>query len=232
MNRLLRFDFFAAAAPYLSWMVILFALGASSVNGYALRTIVSLVLLVVSWYYFKKREPLETGCSHLVNTSLFSRSFYGVIFGVAVAVFWILPEYSSLYRHWCIIGDVPAPSDPQTSPFSPENCGNMMTFVRLFGSAFVIAPAEELFFRSYLYRRLQAADWRNVSVQKFDLSAFLWMVGLFALEHNRIAAAVVAGAVYGLVFMRWGLFSAILAHVVTNLLLAIYVLKTGAWAFW
>ena len=107
-----------------------------------------------------------------------------------------------------------------------------MTWFRLFGSAFVIAPAEELFFRSFLYRRLQSPEWRDDSLRRFDMSAFLWMAGLFALEHNRIVAAVVAGAAYGIVYIRRGIGAAIIAHVVTNLVLALYVIKTGAWAFW
>ena len=41
-----------------------------------------------------------------------------------------------------------------------------------------------------------------------------------------------AGAVYGLLAIRKGLASAIIAHVVTNLTLAIYVIRLSAWSFW
>ncbi len=213
-------------------MALMFAFGTSSAAGYALRTGASLLLLLVCWYYFSKRERLEARSPELLRRGIFSRALIGVFWGVIVAVLWIAPEYSSLYRQWCIIGDVPAPSDAQSSPFNPAVCGHAMALVRLFGSAFVIAPAEELFFRSFLYRRLQSEDWRSVDARRFDLSAFLWTAGLFALEHNRIVAALAAGAVYGVVYMRSGLLPAIIAHVVTNLLLAVYVLMTGAWAFW
>jgi CAAX prenyl protease-like protein len=104
--------------------------------------------------------------------------------------------------------------------------------LRLIGSAFVIAPAEELFFRAYLYRRLQSEEWRSVDRRRFDWSAFLWTTGLFAVEHNRIVAAVMAGVFYLFVYRRYGLFAAALAHVVTNLLLALFVLYSGAWSFW
>jgi CAAX prenyl protease-like protein len=100
------------------------------------------------------------------------------------------------------------------------------------GSAFVIAPAEELFFRAFLYRRLQSDDWCKVDRKHFDLSAFLWTTGLFAVEHNRIAAAVMAGVFYLFAYRRYGMFAAALAHVVTNLLLALFVLYSGVWSFW
>ncbi len=67
---------------------------------------------------------------------------------------------------------------------------------------------------------------------RFDASAFLWTVGLFALEHNRWLAGALAGALYGWVALRKGLWAAILAHVVTNLVLALYVIESGEWAFW
>jgi hypothetical protein len=58
------------------------------------------------------------------------------------------------------------------------------------------------------------------------------MVFLFTLEHDRPLAAAIAGAAYGLAAVRFGLASAIVAHITTNLLLAIYVIHQGAWAFW
>jgi CAAX prenyl protease-like protein len=58
------------------------------------------------------------------------------------------------------------------------------------------------------------------------------MTGLFALEHDRWFAGALAGAVYGLVYIRRGLAAAILAHVVTNFLLGLYVIDRGAWGLW
>ena len=80
---------------------------------------------------------------------------------------------------------------------------------------------------------LQRSDWTKVDPARFDLSAFLWMVSLFALEHHtRLAAGAMAGAVYGLVAIRRGIGAAVVAHVVTNLLLGLYVIHTGQWNFW
>ena len=157
----------------------------------------------------------------------------GLLAGVLVAVLWIVPEISPFYRMWFCwpLGSLPtASTDP--SPYDPAVCGWTLTIAKLVGSAFVIAPVEEVFFRSFLYRWLQKRDFLSIPLARFNLSAFLWMVFLFTLEHDRPLAAALAGAVYGFTAIRWGLASAIIAHVTTNMLLALHVIFSGAWAFW
>ena len=67
---------------------------------------------------------------------------------------------------------------------------------------------------------------------RFDLSAFLWTVLLFTLEHDRPVAAALTGVIYGLLAIRFGLGAAITAHVTTNLLLGLHVIYHNAWQFW
>ena len=157
----------------------------------------------------------------------------GLLAGVVVTVLWIVPETSSFYRTWFCwpLGSLPAASsDP--SPYDPTVCGWALTIAKLVGSAFVIAPVEEVFFRSFLYRWLQKRDFLSIPLSRFNLSAFLWMVFLFTLEHDRPLAAALAGALYGLVAIRFGLASAIVAHITTNLLLALHVIFSRSWSFW
>ena len=160
----------------------------------------------------------------------------GLLVGVAVGVLWIVPEQWAWYRETSLmklVGLAPATAAEAASPYDPAVCGWPLTLVRLAGSAFVIAPIEEIFFRSFLYRRLQSRDWTNVPLNRFDLSAFLWMVGLFALEHDtRLLAGAMAGAFYGWLAIRRGLGAAIVAHVTTNLGLGIFVIVTQQWGFW
>ena len=149
-----------------------------------------------------------------------------------VCALWIAPEYSTWYRTWLEMPLGVPPPAPGPSPYEPSVCGWPLTIVKLVGSAFVIAPVEEVFFRSFLYRRLQAEDFRAVPLSRFDLSSFLWMVFLFTLEHDRPVVAAMAGAAYGLLAIRFGLGSAIVAHVVTNLALGLHVIYWGEWWFW
>ena len=161
------------------------------------------------------------------------RLFLGLLMGVLVTVIWIVPEGSDFYRTWCCRPDGSLPRAPAgPSPFEPAACGWPLTIARLVGSAFVIAPVEEGFFRSFLYRWLQKCDFRAVPLSRFDLSAFLWTLSLFALGHDRLLVAAVTGALYGFTAIRWGLASAVAAHVTTNLLLALHVIFSRAWSFW
>ena len=221
-----------AVSPFAIWMAMMFALPSSSAWAYALRTLASFIALVAAGIYFLRTKRLEPHILTCADKSFAVKLFWGLFIGVIVTFLWIAPEYFLFYRKWCILGDVPSPLQEQTSPYDPNVCGWPLTVLRLIGSAFVIAPAEELFFRAYLYRRLQSEEWRSVDRRRFDWSAFLWTTGLFAVEHNRIIAAVMAGVFYLLVYRRCGLFAATLAHVVTNLLLALFVLYSGAWSFW
>ena len=155
----------------------------------------------------------------------------GLIAGLAVCALWIAPEYSAWYRTWLElpIGEIPPAA---ASPYDPSVCGWPLTIAKLLGSAFVIAPAEEVFFRSFLYRRLQQRDFLAVPLSRFDLSAFMWTVFIFTLEHDRPVVAALAGAAYGAIAIRFGLGSAIVAHVVTNLALGLHVIYRGEWWFW
>lgn len=209
-----------AAAPYLAWMALMFALPATAVS-YAVRGGIAAVALFAA---------CMAGSFGRVEPRFALRMLVGVAAGLLVLALWVCPEQFEWYRRFCVLGGGAELAGP--SPYDPADCGWPLTLARLAGSAFVIAPAEELFFRSFLYRRLQSADWTAVDPRRFDLSAFCWTVGLFALEHDRIVAGAAAGAIYGLVAMRGGLGAAVTAHVVTNLALGIYVVKTGAWAFW
>lgn len=161
-----------------------------------------------------------------------SRILVGVVAGLAVCALWIAPEYSAWYRTWLEIPFGEPPPPPAPSPYEPSVCGWPLTIAKLIGSAFVIAPVEEVFFRSFLYRRLQRRDFRSVPLSHFDLSAFLWTVFIFTLEHDRPVVAAAAGAAYGFLAVRFGLGSAIAAHVVTNLALGLHVMYHGEWWFW
>jgi membrane protease YdiL (CAAX protease family) len=56
---------------------------------------------------------------------------------------------------------------------------------------------------------------------------------LFGAMHSRLIAGTLTGALYLLCYRRRGeLADAILAHAITNALIAAYVLTTGTWALW
>ena len=216
----------ASIIPYVVWMVLMAALP-STAAAYAIRSFATLATAAVCYGYVWKRPETQDILSNGQTVKLSNRqTIYAVLAGVVVWALWVFPERFEFYRQYFIIGEATS-SGP--SPYSPEVCGWPLTLIRLFGSAFVIATVEEIFFRGFLYRYICKGDWRKTS---FDLQAFAWVCALFALEHNRILAAILAGAVYSLVSIRYGLKYAIYAHITTNLILGLQVIFFAQWSFW
>jgi len=218
------------AAPFVTWIALQMALPATAA-GYAIRTVATAAVGLACLKVVKDNaEPRAFKAS--VSTMPIMRAAAGLVGGLLVCAMWIAPEHFTWYRTWLELPVGVPPPAPGPSPYEPAVCGWPLTVAKLVGSAFVIAPAEEVFFRSFLYRRLQAEDFRAVPLSRFDLSSFLWMVFLFTLEHDRPVVAALAGAAYGFIAIRFGLGSAIVAHVVTNLALGLHVIYRGEWWFW
>lgn len=191
-------------APYAAWMALM-ALLPATVGGYAVRTAVVAALLVAGWWL---KGPWSSSLRS--GKELRGPLMTGVLVGLVVFVMWILPEQFdwAWYRRYCIVGEGGTQAVAEASA--------AMIVVRLVGSAFVISVAEELFFRKWL----------------IGFAGFWWMVGLFAVEHDRWLVAALCGMIYGWLYLRKGLLSAIVAHATTNLVLGLWVLKTGQWQFW
>ena len=220
------------AAPFVTWIALQMVLPATAA-GYALRTGATVAVGLAAIKVFKDlKDATGPGVLKSFAPPPLPCAIAGLVGGLLVCALWIAPEYSTWYRTWLELPIGVPPPAPGPSPYEPSVCGWPLTIVKLIGSAFVIAPVEEVFFRSFLYRRLQAEDFRAVPLSRFDLSSFLWMVFLFTLEHDRPVVAAIAGAAYGFLAIRFGLGSAIVAHVVTNLALGLHVIYWGEWWFW
>lgn len=108
-----------------------------------------------------------------------------------------------------------------------------MTVFRIAGAVLVVPLMEELFWRSFLIRYIIDKNFDTLPMGTFTWASFLSTVILFGLEHNYILAGIMAGILYNLLLYRTrSLAQCVLAHAVTNLALAIYVVSTGKWQFW
>ena len=115
----------------------------------------------------------------------------------------------------------------------PKGLAALWLAARVVGSVVTVPLAEELAFRGYLTRRLIATDFSAVAPGRFTWPSFLISSCLFGALHGRFLAGVLAGALYAAALYRKGeLSEAVLAHAVTNALIAGYVLTTGAWSLW
>lgn len=109
----------------------------------------------------------------------------------------------------------------------------LMTATRVAGAVLVVPLMEELFWRSFLLRYLIDPDFESVPLGRFTWTSFLVTTVLFGLEHHLFVAGMIAGAIYSIILYKTrSLAQCILAHAVTNLALAAYVLYTGNWYFW
>lgn len=104
---------------------------------------------------------------------------------------------------------------------------------RAIGSTAVVPIAEELAFRGYLMRRITNADFDAISYQQCTWIAVLISSLVFGLLHGRWLAGTLAGLFYAMASRRRNMLcDAIIAHSVTNGLIAFYVLLSGSWRLW
>ena len=108
-----------------------------------------------------------------------------------------------------------------------------LALLRLAGFALVVPVMEELFWRSFLMRRIESENFLARDPRTTGALAFALSSALFASEHSLWFAGLLAGAAYGWCFMRSrNLWVSILSHATTNATLGIWILATGEWRFW
>jgi len=109
----------------------------------------------------------------------------------------------------------------------------LLVALRLFGFVIVVPVMEELFWRSFLMRRIDRADFLALDPRATSALALVLTSAVFALEHREWLAGLVAGLAYGTLYRRTGnLNASIASHASTNLTIAGWVLATGEWRYW
>ncbi len=107
--------------------------------------------------------------------------------------------------------------------------------VRVAGAVLLVPVMEELFWRDFLWRQVLAPnDFKLASVGEWGGAPFLGVAVAFAFVHGNwwLTSIVWALMIGGLLVYTKSLGACIVAHAVTNALLAAYVLRTHDWAFW
>jgi uncharacterized protein len=181
---------------------------------YPVQAGVVALLLAFFWRdYHELRAPLPSALQLLA----------AIATGILVLVLWI-----QLDAPWMSLG-----TSPGYDPRSNEQLDWLLIVLRIAGAALVVPIMEELFWRSFVMRWVDCADFETLSPARVGIKGFVVSVVLFGFEHNLWLAGIVAGVAYSLLYMRHrNLWSAVLAHAVTNGLLGAWVVATGSWAFW
>jgi exosortase E/protease (VPEID-CTERM system) len=179
---------------------------------------------------------------------------YPLRFVAAAAVLWFFrSEYSKLDWHfgwysvlagfsvfgiWLgldVMTGTHAPSAIGAGLASLPSPGRIAWIVFRTAAAVVTVPiAEELAFRGFLIRRLSSADFESLSPRYYTYVALLVSSVAFGLLHGeRWLAGTAAGLIYAAAFLRRGrIGDAVVAHGITNALLAATVLTAGKWDLW
>lgn len=169
-----------------------------------------------------------------------------VMLAAAGIAAWILPAW--LYQQWGTGESTPSwwswfgvvgrkeGFDPTVLAEWPawQSAAIVMRFVRM---VVVVPLVEELFWRGFLMRYLNAGDapWRSVPFGVHSWRAFGIVTVLVMLAHqpeDYLVALVWGSLVYWLAVRTRSLGACVVMHAVGNLLLGLYALRTQQWGFW
>jgi len=217
------------AAPYLAYVVIASALAdfTSIEVNYMLRIIAVVGLLVWAWKWYIPLTGPRSPVTSVVT---------GVLAGLLGTVIWVLLL-------------LPMAETSETAPWSPA-----AFTLRLLSATLLVPVFEELIMRGFIFRL--AYQWGEArknkvdqplatvlderSIDKTPSGAWSWtavIVSTLVFTSGHHMSEWPASIAYGLLMcalliVRKDLLCCIVAHAVTNLGLALYVLKTGNWYLW
>jgi CAAX prenyl protease-like protein len=209
-------------APFLVFVGVMAAEHAFSVPpqmGYPVRVALTLLALLVFSRQDVRLRP--------------KRPLSSAAIGLGVFAAWILPDILFGYRHhWLFENSLMGAAAGSLSPDLRRNA--LFLLIRAVGSTLLVPVVEELFWRAWLMRWLIDRDFERVPLGAYLPSAFWITAVLFASEHGSYwEVGLAAGVLYNWWMIRSkSLADCILAHAVTNGLLAAYVVFGGAWQYW
>lgn len=211
-------------APFIVFMLLLALRGALPEGGafdprwvYGVGVVATGGLLW--WFRAEYGELSRQNWPTLGETAL------AIAVGAVVCVLWTL-----LDAPWMQVGTA-------TAGFVPVDAQGRLDWpliaVRWVGAALLVPVMEELFWRSFLMRWIQAPVFESVDPRRVGLKAIVLSTFVFTLAHVLWLAAVIAGLAYAWLYRRTGkLWVAVIAHAVTNGALGVWVVATGNWVFW
>jgi len=209
----------ARVLPFATYIAFLVAdsARADDVDGrwlYAAQIAVVAALLAWFWpAYEELRGPSRTAARDWL---------LGVAVGAIVFVLWINLDFG-----WAQVGSARGIAGELATSDRPAGL-----LLRLLGAVLVVPVMEELFWRSFLTRWLEKSEFRTVDPRSVSSRAILIASAVFGAEHHLWLAGIVAGLAYGWLYRHTGnLWAVILAHALTNLLLEVWVHRTGSWHF-
>lgn len=181
---------------------------------YPAQTLICGALVLWFWREYNFRAPQK---------ALFAFAIGLVVFGL-----WIAPQQFFGFPPR-LVG-----FDPQVFADQPGLYWATILF-RFLRLVIIVPLVEEIFWRGFLLRYLINEKFTAVPIGSFSWVSFAVVTLGFGFAHSPAdwIAAFATGALYNLVAYRTrSLASCVVAHAVTNLLLGIWIMRTGQWGFW
>ena len=171
---------------------------------YALRILAALTALIAYRSYYREHPRVVAPLA--------------VFVGLAVGAGWLLTAYRE---------------QASAVTLGMAGAGGVWLALRALGSSLVVPLAEELAFRGFLLRWLISRDFTSVALKAWTPLAVLGSSLAFGVLHGRWLAGTIAGLIYALLQIKSGrLADAVVAHCVTNGVIAAWVLATGDFRHW
>lgn len=172
--------------------------------------------LAVLWRHYSELKAWSLSRAHLMLSAMV---------GLGVLALWV-----HLDAAWMLTGEMGGGYRPV------DELGQvdwLLVSLRIAGAALVVPIMEELFWRSFLQRWVQQANFLTLDPAAIGVKALLIASALFAVEHVQWFAGLIAGLAYGWLYIRTRtLWAPILAHAITNAGLGVFVVVTQQWRFW
>ena len=200
--------------------------------------VVGIVLWIAPYHYFSKvmfaRIPI------LGNENIFLSFTYGFkfpenafssILGGLVLVPTTMPE--ATYSPEVLAKSVQHISGIAGGESASNMIRTMLIALRISGAVLTVPFFEEFFIRSAIVRFSVDEYYKRVPIGYFTKASFLIALGIYVFAHPWwLVALIWGGLTFWLYYYRKNLLLCIFAHGISNLLLALYVLKTGSFYLW
>lgn len=230
LDKLKASPVWARATPYIAFIVLTQLQGMS--DGPLRFWLYLAKTLVAGWLLWEFRREIAE--------MKWNFSWEGIAVGVAGVVMWIhLDDLARLVNLPPTMLKLGKPPEPGTewNPFVQFGDGALLAWffvlVRTLGSSVVVPPMEEVMYRSLVWRWLANQDFLKVPLNLWRPFPILLSSAVFAFTHHEVVAAFLyALLMHALVWRKGRLGDAIVAHGVTNFLLALWVVFRPEWRFW
>jgi exosortase E/protease (VPEID-CTERM system) len=151
--------------------------------------------------------------------------------GAGIFLVWIAPTLS--LHGWLAHQNTTSALGTALATLSPMTRITWLAF-RVTAAVVTVPIAEELAFRGYFARRLMSRDFDHVSFSHLSLLAIgLSSIAFGVMHGEHWLVGIVAGLAFSFILRHRGrMGDAVVAHAVSNLLLAAWVLARGDWGLW